>query len=312
MTTRIRLRHWLWTVALAAGLCVASAPVGAAGLVSMTDAFPEFHDATATLSDKDRLDRFHAEFGKLFPAYYAPRNRTPERYDEIILKALHDFPDIRARYAIVSRDFPRDFAEGQKSFRKTFPDYRLNIPVYLLHSLGEMDGGTRELDGKTVGIFGADVIAKVHGTGSLKPFLDHEVFHFYHQRFFPGCDQLWCNLWTEGLAVYVATKLNPGATDEELLLTQPQPIRPAVAPRLKEAMCGLRAKLNSTSEDDYAPFFFGRPSTGPFPPRYGYLLGLLLVEKIGATMTLEQLAKMPPAKVEPALEAALAAYGPCP
>jgi hypothetical protein len=302
----MRFLFGLFAVLIAAPLC-AKAPA----MVSLADAFPKFYDATAGLPEEERLARFHADFAKLLPAFYAPRQRTPERYDEVVLKALHDFPEIRARYTMVARDFPADFVEGQHSFRKTFPDYRLTVPVYLVHSLGEMDGGTSTLDGKTVGIFGADVIARVHGTGSLKPFLDHEVFHLYHQRFFPDCDALWCNLWIEGLAVYVATKLNPHATDEDLLLTQPQPIRPVVEPRLKEAMCGLRAKMDSTSEDDYAPFFFGRPSKGPFPPRYGYLLGLLLVQKVGAHMTLEQLAKLPSDKVRPALDAALASYGSC-
>jgi len=87
---------------------------------------------------------------------------------------------------------------------------------------------------------------------TMKPFLDHEMFHLYHHRFFPGCDPLWCNVWEEGMAVYVASKLNPGATDEQLLLNQPRPIRPEVEPRLREAMCSLRAKFDSTSEEDYA------------------------------------------------------------
>jgi len=156
------------------------------------------------------------------------------------------------------------------------------------------------------------VIARIHGDGTIGPFLDHELFHVYHQRYFPDCDALWCSLWQEGLAVYVAAKLNSGATDEQLLLTQPRPIRPAVEPRLREAMCGLSAKLESTKEEDYAPFFFGKANDGPFPPRYGYLLGYMLVQKIGAHRTLEQLAKLPPDKVKAELVDALASYGTCP
>lgn len=302
------MRHWLWVLAL-----LIAAPIRAAspGLVSLADAFPKFYDATTGLSEKDRLDRFHKEFGALLPGFYAPRQRTQEGYDRNILTSLQDFPAIREKYAAVEQSFPKAFAAGQVSFRKAFPDYRLDVPVYLLHSLGEMDGGTRTLKGKTVGIFGADVIAKIHTPDTIKPFLDHELFHLYHHRYFADCDPLWCSAWQEGLAVYVASKLNPGATDEQLLLTQPRPIRPVVEPRLKEAMCMLRAKLESTKEEDYAPFFFGKPNNGPFPPRYGYLLSYMLVQKIGQGRTLEQLAKMPHDQVKTALLNAIAAYGSC-
>lgn len=305
------MRICIAAIAALVVLFAAPAPAKTPGLVSLADAFPKFYDATATLPEAERVARFRAEFGKLLPGFYAPRSRTEANYEKGIARSLQDFPAIRARYEAVERSFPKAFAEGQKSFRKAFPDYRLSMPVYLVHSLGEMDGGTRDLDGKIVGIFGADVIARIHTPATIKPFLDHELFHLYHQRFFPDCAPLWCSLWQEGLAVYVAASLNPGATDEQLLLTQPSPIRPAVEPRLHEAMCSLSAKLESTREEDYAPFFFGKANSGPFPSRYGYLLGYMLVQKIGEGRTLNQLAKLPPEKVKAALVAAIAAYGGC-
>ncbi|MEO9132084.1 MAG: hypothetical protein ABI240_12850 [Sphingomonas sp.] len=98
-----------------------------------------------------------------------------------------------------------------------------------------------------------------------------------------------------------------------MLLTIPMPIRPAVDSRLSEAMCGLSAKLESTAKEDYAPFFtFGQGSKSSFPPRYGYYLGYLLAQKIGETMPLAQMAKLPPARVRPLLDRTLAGYGPCP
>ena len=287
---------------------VPSAP--AAPLVVLTDAFPQFYDATAQLPEGERVRRFRADFAALLPGFYAPRDRTDAAYDTLIAKSLQNFPAIRERYAQVAREFPKAFEEGQKSFRTAFPDYRLDMPVYLLHSLGEMDGGTREIEGRTIAIFGADVIARVHTPDTIKPFLDHELFHIYHSHYFPECDPVWCAVWTEGLAVYVAAKLNPGASDVQLLLTQPRPIRPEIEPRLKEAMCALRAKLESTDRDDYARFFFSR-SAGALPPRAGYFLGYLIAARIGATMPLQQMAKLPPDKVKPLLLGAVASYGPC-
>jgi hypothetical protein len=306
------MRAWFCALAFLAGLLAAPVAAKAPALVSFADAFPKFYDATTVLPEAERVARFRDQFHALLPSFYAKRDRSDADYDKAIAVSLKGFPAIRARYVAVERSFPKAFVAGQKSFRKAFPDYRLTVPIYLLHSLGEMDGGTRTLDGKTVGVFGADMIAAIHTPDTIKPFLDHELFHLYHHQFFPDCDPLWCNLWEEGLAVYVSARLNPGATDVQLMLTQPKPIRPVVEAHLKEAMCGLGAKLDSTSEDDYAPFFFGRPNKGPFPSRYGYLLGYMLVQKIGADRSLEQLAKMPAAQVKAALVAAIASYGPCP
>ena len=279
---------------------------------SYTDDFAKFADETATLADAERVRLFHERFGPLAGGFYGPRDRDPAKVDANIVKALASFPKIRVRYSAAAAGFDHAFTTGQARFRSFFPDYRLTMPVYLLHSLGEMDGGTRTLGGHQVAIFGADVIAQIHDETTIGPFLDHELFHLYHARSFPDCDALWCSLWEEGLAVYVASRLNPGSTDRQLLLTIPMPIRPGVDPRLAEAMCGLRAKLDSTAKEDYAPFFtFGQGGTSSFPPRYGYYLGYLLAQKIGETMPLAQMAKLPPGRVRPLLDQTLARYGPC-
>ena len=284
----------------------------AARFKSYTDDFTKFADETATLPEAERIRMFHVRFGLLAGGFYGPRGRDPAKVDANIASALKDFPTIRVRYTAAAASFAQAFATGQARFRKVFPDYKLTMPVYLVHSLGEMDGGTRELQGRTVAVFGADVIARIHDETTIPPFLDHELFHLYHSQYFPDCDALWCGLWEEGMAVYVASRMNPGATDRQLLLTIPVPIRAAVDPHLPEAMCSLRAKLDVTTDDEKAPFFFMRPNKGPFPPRYGYYLGLLLAEKIGETMPLAQMAKLPPGKVRPLLDQALARYGPCP
>lgn len=284
----------------------------AARFTSYTDDFAKFADQTSTLPEAQRIRLFRLRFAPLAGGFYGPRGRDPAKVDASIADALKAFPTIRVRYSAAAARFEQAFATGQARFRKFFPDYKLTMPVYLVHSLGEMDGGTRELQGRTVAVFGADVIARIHDETTIPPFLDHELFHLYHTQYFPGCDALWCGLWEEGLAVYVASRMNPGATDRQLLLTIPVPIRAAVDPHLAEAMCGLREKLDATATDDMAPFFFMRAEKGKFPARYGYYLGLLLAQKIGETMPLAQMAKLPPAKVRPLLDRALASYGACP
>jgi len=284
----------------------------APAFTSYTDAFDRFATETAAMAPDARVKLFRERFDALVPGFYEPRfGATEEKYNTRVGKALADYPAERDKFLAAARDFSAAYATGTARFRRFFPDYAPTMPIYLLHSLGEMDGGTRELRGKTVAVFGADVIARIHDSATIGPFLDHELFHFYHASYFPDCDALWCSLWQEGLAVYVASKMNPDADDRALLLTTPRPIRAAVDADLPGAICLARDKFDSTVKDDYAEFFFGNGSGKRFPPRFGYYLGYRVARTLGETRNLEQLAKMPPAEVRKAMLDAMATIAPC-
>lgn len=286
-------------------------PAAAQEFKSYTADFDAFATTTTTMPPAERVKAFRDKFNQLVPGFYEPRyGATEEKYNARVQRALESYPAERAKFLAAADSFAAAYAAANVHFRRFFPDYAPTVPIYLVHSLGEMDGGTRELRGKEVAVFGADVIARVHDAGSIGPFLDHELFHFHHGRFFSDCSALWCSLWQEGLATYVAGRMNPGADDHALMLTIPRPIRPEVEPRLIEAMCFTRAKFASTDQDDYGKFFFGNGQS-QFPPRFGYFIGYLLAKQIGEKMSLDALAKLPPARVKPLLEAALAGYA-CP
>ena len=289
----------------------AAATAKAGTLTDLTPDFAELADQTATLSDIERVTAFHAQFDPLLPGYFNGKSERQPRFDITALRFLQSWPRQRAKITQTAAAFGDAFAHGQAHFKTAFLDYSLTVPVYLVHSIGQQDGGTRTIGGRTVLFFGADVMAELHDETTIGPFLDHEIFHIYHEKYFGGCSALWCSLWREGLATYAASRLNPGVGDRALLLTQPQPIRPKVEPRLAEAMCSLRAKLDSPRREDYAPFFLFGLAKGPFPSRYGYFLGYLLAAKIGATMPLQALAKLPAEQVKPLLKAAIDGYGPC-
>lgn len=295
----------------AALLAAAPAAAQAPALQSTTDAFDTFATSTADLPPAERVKQFREKFDALVPGFYEPRfGATEEQYNARVQRVLAAYPQERDKFLAAAKGFAASYATASARFRTFFPDYAPDMPVYLLHSLNEMDGGTRELRGKVVAIFGADVIAKIHDPSSIGPFLDHEMFHFHHAKYFPDCPALWCSLWQEGLAVYVASRMNPGADDHALLLTVPRPIRPEVEPRLAEAMCFVRGKLESTDQDDYAIFFVtrgGKAQSG-WPPRFGYYLGYVLAKQLGEGMTLDALAKLPPEQVRAKLDAAMARY----
>lgn len=300
-------RVWIAAVTLIAALpAAAQAPA----YHSSIDAFDRFATETVATPPAERVAAFREKFNALVPGFYAPRGAPEEKYRERVQKALEAYPAQRDKILATARDFKAAYESGNARFLRFFPNYKPSMPIYLLHSLGEMDGGTREIDGRTVAVFGADVIARIHSSDTIGPLLDHELFHFYHADAFPECKPLWCSLWTEGLATYVAGQMNPGADDRTLMLTIPRPIRPEVEPRLTEAMCYTRAQLDSTDPKVYGAFFYGN-GVSQFPPRFGYLIGYLVTQKIGAGRSLESLAAMTPDQVKPLIEQALAGYD-CP
>ncbi len=203
----------------------AAQAAASAEFTSHTAAFTAFMDETATMPEAERVRLFRTRFNALFPGFYQPNGRTEEQYNASVAANLRGFPAIREKYTAVSGAFAQAFTTGQARFRTVFPDYRLSMPVYLVHSLGQMDGGSRTISGRNVMVFGADVIAKIHDETTIGPFLDHELFHVYHSVWFKDCDPLWCSLWQEGLAVYVASRMNPGATERQLLLDIPDRCR---------------------------------------------------------------------------------------
>jgi hypothetical protein len=274
--------------------------------IDLTTDFSRFVDETAGMENPVRLAAFKSRMDALLPGFYVPRfGATPERYDTRITRAFEGFAKLRPKYESVQHDFPAAFEAGIQQFRKAFPGFTPNVPVYLLHSIGEMDGGTRELGGRTYLIFGADVIAQIHQPRDLTPFLDHELFHVEHHKHFPDCEKVWCPLWAEGLATYAAKVMNPGADDGQLLLTSPKPIRAAVDATWPTALCFTKARLFSSEPADMEALFVGGAETKEFPDRFGYYVGLRIAEELGGRYQLQELSRMPPDKAKAALTAGI-------
>jgi hypothetical protein len=281
--------------------------------VDLTDEYTRFWDRTQSMDERTRVAAFKEEFGRVSVFYDTSRfaDTPPEVVDQRIAGSFARFPEIRAKYTRIAVSFDGMIRPAIDAFRRAFPDLEIKTPVYLLHSLGEMDGGTRTLGGREVLIFGADVMASVHTFDDETPFLHHELFHVHHQRFFPECDKVWCALWTEGLAVYVAQQLNPSASDDQLLLTEPEPIRAQVDAHLAEAVCAARSRLDSNASDDLRALFSFKRLSSAVPPRAGYYIGYLAVRSAGAARSIDQLARLPPAEVRPLLEKQLAELANC-
>jgi hypothetical protein len=296
-------------------------PQAAGGGLKFVDLIPAFDriwNDTKDLPDDKRVEAFEAKFAKVLPGFYSAERtkdyQTPEQHRAQVLRGLKQYPDRRAGIMRVSREFQSLVAPARKQFESVFGPMRGYPPIYLVNSFREFDGGTRDLPEGNRLLFGADMIDELYKDKPIKPFIEHELFHLMHHRTFPECDPVWCNLWEEGLATYVASKLNPGASDEALVLTIPQPLRPAVEAHRQEALCAVRARLESKDTKDYGPLFVGggKPLSPNLPRRFGYYVGLLVVSDAGRTRSLKQLAALTPNEVHKLVKESLDRMASCP
>jgi len=214
-----------------------------------------------------------------------------------------------ARVDEVRRTLDADLQDAAVQFRKTFPDFVSRRQVSVVCSLGAFDGGTREVEGRSMLLFGPDVIAAIRPRGfNLRPFLEHELFHVHHESLHPDAPEtVGGSLWEEGLATFVSAALNPRATHEELSV--PDALVAEATPRLAELAGRLLAHPDDPSSGPvYKQFFYGATEKAPeVPPRSGYVVGWRIAEAAGKTRTLAQLAALPPAESRALVEQSLRA-----
>lgn len=286
---------------IVAALCAASlacSSLAAAPEVhNLAGDFVQFWDATQGMPAVQRVAQFKQVIGARFPAFYGVARydgtRTQAEQDAIIARELDGFGPHRASYVATVARFDADLPRYIASFQATFPDFR-PIPIYFLHSLGEMDGGTRDFTGGTVLIFGADMMARLHTGEDVGPLFHHELFHVYHPLASATCPQpgMWLPLWQEGLAVYVSKLLDPQATDSEMTLDYPAGALARTRAQLPAAWNQLAAVLDDGNEALFDPLFStGKDATG-LAPRRGYYLGYLVAQELGKTRDVHALAAL--------------------
>lgn len=291
---------------------------GGLRLIDLTDDYARIWTDAQRLPEGQSVAYFERSFAPLLPGFYdaarfAQFGTTPEAYDAALARKLQAYPEKRAGIARVSAQFNTLFQPARKRFEQAFGPMRGYPPIYLVNAHGEFDGGTRDLPRGMRLLFGADVIDAVHGDKPIEPFFHHELFHLLHARTFRECAQLWCGLWAEGLATYVAAQLNPEADDEALLLTVPEPLRPAVEQHRREALCAVLARFDSEKMDDYGPLFVGGSTSLSvnLPPRFGYYVGFLVAQDLGRDRSLKDLAALTNAQAQPLVHEALNRLGGC-
>lgn len=309
----MRQRH-VRGLLVAALLLTSAARAAPYELVDLATPYASFWDETRDLPSAERVAAFKTRFNTLLPGFFRAERvgwMTDEQYDAAIASSFEKFPAIRGRFTATTAGFAKLLAPAHATFLKGFPDLRTIGPIYIVHSLGEFDGGTREVTGVNRLMFGADVIARLHDFPDERPFFHHELFHVYHAQFFEECEQVWCALWMEGLATLAAKRLNAQATDAELLLSSPRPIRPEYERNRTAAVCAVVKRLDSKEGGDYSSLFSAGPALDRLPPRVGYFVGYRVAEEAARDRSLVQLAHLANTAARGVVDAALGRLANC-
>ncbi|MCZ4251769.1 DUF5700 domain-containing putative Zn-dependent protease [Pseudoalteromonas shioyasakiensis] len=258
-------------------------------VINLADDFYSLYQSNKTLNQEKRAEQFSQHFSSQFAAFYGDKNFS---------KSIEGFSEIEEVYLSKNERLSKDLNGSMGSFIITFPEFKSETPIYILHSLGRFNGATRDLNGKSYLMFGVDLMAKYHTWKNDMPFFHHELFHVYHEKLFQCKDELWCSIWTEGLATYVSHQLNPSSNNDELMLNIPNNMVENVSSRLLYSLTDLKKKYYSRNPDIYSSFFNFSNDETKLPYRRGYYLGYILAKEIGKNYTLEELAKLDKNTVE--------------
>jgi hypothetical protein len=284
-------------VALAFPLLLATAVQAAVPKVNdLSIAFDEFYQRTEFMPLPARVEEFRRGVGARFPQFYGDEriDYSHAEQDERIGAAIARYPAIRDVYLRKARAFKAQLARYLDQFQARFPDYRYDGEIWLLHSLGEMDGGPRDLAGRQYLIFGADGLARYHADGDDGAFFHHELFHTYQLPAVRDCgdDRVWSALWSEGLAVYVSQQMQPGANEKELLVDFPAGTVAKTRAILPAAWAQLESALDSRDPAVLASLFQISSRDKSMPQRRGYYLGYLVAQEAAKNRDVAELAKL--------------------
>jgi len=285
---------------LAASLsCLIALPTAAAAGCRVIDATEGFWPLAARGAD---AATFRAEVIAKFPELYTRDvlgADDPRALDKEAAAALAGARRDHLHARVIAETLARDIPQYVSRFEKSFPDFRCNFPIYLMISLGHMDGAGRVVDGKPALVLGVDVIDRMESPEQIPVFFAHELFHRYHFEAAgfsddPGERQaIWRTLWAEGLATYVSAQLNPGRPLADAMIF-PRDLAERAAPQIRRLARALHDN-DAPNPKLYASYFETSSIDGQragIPPRAGYYVGYRVAALAARKHRLNELAHL--------------------
>lgn len=229
--------------------------------------------------------------------------------EERLDRSLERLPPLAPEMTRLFTEFEPTLQQQCARFQQAFPEFRRDVPVYALPSVGRFNGKSGMVKGQLVLAFGMDQIVARHDNPDV--LYAHELFHVYHLQRLGLTEReilqapLALSLWLEGLASYVSHQLNPQAPLADVLMD-------AELPRVSAEDCHWLAErfqqwsatpmLDRRGQEVW--FQVGGRLRPDLPSRCGYLLGYLVAEKLARGHSLDELARWPlPVVVERVAEA---------
>lgn len=276
-------------------------------------AFIEFWDKVESKSLDEQLAALKKDFFPNFPQFYEYKiekwKKIGKNPDEVLKKQLAEFPKIKDEFVKKTNEITNNLDSTLESFVTAVPGLDRNFDVYITHSFGDMDGGTRKIGDKTYFIFGIEGMVKYHkGFTSEIPFFHHELFHIYHGQYLPEDHIIWLSLWAEGLATYASEKLNPKASQKDLMLDLPEGMVRDIHKSISFHWNDLNSKLTSTNDIDYETYFLFSSKDKKVVKRAGYYLGYLIAKEIGKTKSISEMAQLKSDEILPLIKKAIGVF----
>ena len=274
---------------------------GQVQIFNIADDFINYYKSSKDLPDELKIENFTKKVYNNTPLIYEKVfndirwiGQEPE---ERILMSVNNFETIEKKYTDLSRTLYTQFDSAILLFQKEFPDFKPDFDVYIMHSLGIRAGGLVTIQDKKVLMFGVAQIAKYFDLENYMPFFHHELTHMYHSMCYTPLENgefsegsIYNNLWTEGLAVYISTRLNPAASEKEVFMRDS--LSQKTNKVLKIIAREISGNLYSTDKELIRKYFWESSADPSIPKTAGYYLGYILVKEMAKTYSLEELFKL--------------------
>lgn len=302
--------HWTFLLKCIFIISITSQAANSPRIHNYSSSFVEFWNKVQTLPLDEQITEFDRSIYPTFPDFYDYKYKNwtaaGKTKEEQFKKQFDNFASIHKKYEEKTKSLTKDIKRNLQTFVKSFPDFNKDFDIYIIHSLGEMDGGTRIIAGKFYFIFGIDGIVNFHNSSTDTPFFHHELFHVYHRQFFKDEEKIWTALWAEGLATYVSEALNPGSSLRDIMLDIPTGLVEACEKDMHYLWSDVLSVLDSTDEKTYEKYFLLSSKDQRVPKRSGYYLGYQIAKILAQSFSLRDLIMMENAQLRELIENTIA------
>ena len=290
------------TITALVGAFLVSVNAAAAASCRVIDATADFWplvDRLAEATPAEQAAAFREDVIARFPELYTRDvlgTDDSRQLDKEAVATLAAARRNRMHARQTERTLVREIPDYIARFRKSFPDFHCDFPIYLMVSLGHMDGAGRVVGASPALVLGVEMIDRIETPAQIPVFFAHELFHRYNYRVAgfsddPGDRQpIWRTLWAEGLATYVSAELNPDRPLSDAMIFPPD-LAERAAPQIEGLARALRDN-DAPNPSLYADYFEMGSRKNGSPPRAGYYVGYRVASLAAREYSLYRLAHL--------------------